>query len=151
MTSSLIDVFQSYGLPNDTEVKIYRHADDRYDLKNYREIGLLDAYQAIQSAHRLGNGLVGFFMAEADRTARFIGMWHVRHHYAGRARTFLPVNAEFYRGVEESDHYYVLEREPNFDPLVDKLLAAWPPGRANDRWLVRPSGEIENIEVLEQS
>ena len=148
MTEGLFEVLEAAGLSTAIEVKIYRHADSRFDLIEMERSGLIDAYQSIHSQHRLGDGMVGFFMGEQDRVGRFLGMWNVRHVYPGRARTFLPRSAVFYGSVEESDYYYVLERDPRFDKLINHLKVAWPAGRSNDRWLVRPDRQVVDFEVV---
>jgi len=151
---SLYSIFSHFGLPEQSEVKLYRHSNHgvrgyNADIEFIYEDQKLEFFQAIQGRHILGNGYLASFIGENGGLSRFVGMWKVMDHIPGGALARTPSDLEFYPYLSESDHWYDLKRDHSFDVLADRLVFKWPEGRASSRWLKNPAGKINDY-IIDQ-
>jgi hypothetical protein len=143
---NIVELLRLRGLDQSAKVKLVRHQDKRYDVKEIYRTGHLDTYQSYQSSAVFGCDYIASFIGLNGSLACFVGIYKV---LGMKSAPEVPVPDDFpYPGFTTvSDVYYELEPVPGFEDLKDRVVVDWGKGAlAWHQWLT----EKEVVEVLPQ-
>lgn len=128
------------------KIKLVRHRDTRYDLRQLLRSGHLWAYEASQgSAKFRGAEYILSFLGEGGSRSRFIGCRRVLG--VGKCRVAFPSGFP-YPELRDAPFWYALEPVSGFEALEDRLVVDWGEGtRAWVQWL-KPEAPKRVIELL---
>lgn len=155
MSTNILDLHTlllACGKKPEENLKLYRHAKTNavgVEIKSVLERGQLQIFQAAQVSRQLGEELVAFFMAEQGRLSRFLGVWRVKGIYDWRHESPEASQARGLEFLRRGDIWHVLESDPRFDELKDRLVIVWPETGRHHQWLVHDGALKRQIAVQE--
>jgi hypothetical protein len=145
----LSDLLQSFGLPTDRAVKMYRHVDRPHAIiRELQASGDIELFQAVQGSRQLGDSIVLFFAGEIGRMSRFIGGREVvsAHQFADASSN--NAKAAIAKGYMGSGAiWHELQIISSLAPLEDRLAIKWPPAGRHHLWLRRPGNAALPVPV----
>lgn len=135
------ELLYNRGLPQTSRIKLVRHIDSRIDLRslyiNNRPVFL--RYQNYQGNDVFkGCDYIVSFIGESNSAARFIGVFKIVGKNVG------VLNYEEGDISFGCNFSYVMEEQPGFADLVDKVVVNWRNPRAWHQWI---SQEMEVVEL----
>ena len=135
------ELLYNRGLPQNARIKIVRHIDRRFDLRQVytkrREVFL--RYQSMQ-----GNDIfrdcdyIVSFIGEENSTARFVGVFRIVGKSVG-IEHFEDGNISF-----GANFTYDMEEVDGFADLTERVVVRWNNSRAWHQWV---SNEMEVLEI----
>lgn len=157
-------MLRQFGLEPGRAVKLYRHSPHRHraasdypyrgdntilDVERVYAEGRMVQFHGSQDRKKLGNDLVGTFIAENDGATRFVGMFKINATGGHTYESKMAREALQWRFMTTGDVWYELEHDPRFKLMEDRTIVTWPIGRNPGRWLVGNDGKVHDIAVQE--
>lgn len=139
------ELLELRGLDTNTQIKLARHQDARYDVHELHRRGKLEAYQSYQARPVLECEYLVSFLGLENNKAKFIGVYEVKGRKTKEEIDLpenLPPDHDFSVG---SNFYYVLEKCPGFEDLENRVVIDW--GKSARSWHQRLT-EKEVTEIL---
>lgn len=135
------ELLYNRGLPQNSRIKLVRHLDRRIDLRslyiNNRPVFL--RYQNYQGNDVFkGFDYIVSFIGEENSTARFVGVFKIVGKNVG------VLNYEEGDISFGANFSYVMEEQPGFGDMVDKVVVKWSNPRA---WHQLIDNEMEVVEL----
>jgi hypothetical protein len=124
----LVDILKLAGFDPSIPTKLVRHQDHRQSVQELRRQGWLELYQSYQSKPKFHGvkQIVSFYGLSGTR-AGFYGVYKVLGYRSGSEGRTLA-SCELSQKWRESQFFYDLERDPQFDDFRDRLIIDWGPG-----------------------
>ena len=140
------DLLQLYDVPQNGQIKLYRHAGDAELLQSLYFAGKLEDYQSRHNTKILECDLVGFFLGLPQNRGLFTGF------YEPKGRKHCPNHRELAAASDEpwwkfGTYQYDLQFTEYLSSLRDRLVIDFgPPVRSANRWLEK-IGELPVVEI----
>ena len=139
---NIVELLALRGLDTSAKIKLVRHQDKRYDVKELYRNGHLDTYQSYQGGPIFECDYVVSFIGLENRRARLVGVYEVRGRKPAREAP-VPSGFPHPEMVGDGDVFYGLGPVRGFDDLKDRLVIDW--GRSALAWhqWLRPKEVVE--------
>jgi len=144
LTIGLIDILKLAGFDTASRWKLVRHQDNRYPAEELLRHDWFELYQSYQRRPVFHNvKKIASFYGMPGTRAGFFGIYKVIGHTPGSTGPTLDTCSWSNEWHRSAKFFYLLERDPRFDDLRDRLVIDW--GRATRSWVQAPT----NKRVLE--
>jgi hypothetical protein len=141
---NIVELLSLRGLDTNTKIKLVRHQDKRYDVRDLYRKGYFDIYQSYQGRHVFECEYVVSFVGWESSQARFVGVYRVKGSKPA-SEVPLPAGFPYPDFVVDGSIFYELEPVAGFDDLKDRIVIDWGKSPlAWHQWLT----EKEVIEIL---
>jgi len=156
----IAELLRLRGMNTDLNIKIVRHQDTRYDVRDLQRDGIFELYQSYQGRPVFdGCSQIVSFIGLPNRKALLFGVYSVGK-VGKRKAGEVPLPADFPHSkypnfISPNDWYYQLNRERGFGDLEGRVVIDWGRSlRVFVQWLCRQGeGVVENgnkevVEIL---
>lgn len=137
------DLLKLNGLDVNAKVKMVRHQEPKYDLLQFRSLGIFDLYQSTQGRPVFECDYLVSFIGQKGSRALFCGVYKVNERKSGK-EIALPKNFP-YPQWGKAKYFYVLDELPGFDDLKDRVIIDW--GGSARAWVQNLKSK-EVVEIL---
>jgi hypothetical protein len=140
---NIVELLEIKGLDTSKRIKLVRHQDQRYDVKEFQRKGQLDIYQSYQGYEIFNCDIIVSFLGLEGTKALFYGVFKVgKVSPPGVVPT--PKGFPFPEWYQDNVHYELIEIE-GYEDLKDRVIIEWGRGAIQwHQWLKKK----EIIEIL---
>lgn len=124
----IVDLLKAFGFDDQLKSKLVRHQDSRYDIPTLMREGWFELYQSLQGRPVFsGCEQIVCFVGDGGTRARFIGVYRVLGETPANP-THVPKRCPYTEWRTDSNYFYKLRYEPQYEDLVGRIVMDWGAG-----------------------